>query len=164
MIEAVTITIILIFEIKNKLVVRNIAIKEETKNVMFWYKKDTSKVKNILLQWILQNIYLRKSDVSENSKVYYGRFIRNGLHESIAILVQLLRVDEMYNILTSASQLLLVERWRWNWIIKVFAGACPWMSIRLLRASFIKRQASSCKRYSCRKRVWYCNIHDTGAR
>ena len=23
---------------------------------MFWYKKDTSKVKNILLQWILQNI------------------------------------------------------------------------------------------------------------
>ena len=54
--------------------------------------------------------HLRKSDVSENSKVYYGRFIRNGLHESIAILVQLLRVDEMYNILTSASQLLLVER------------------------------------------------------
>ena len=25
--------------------------------------------------------YLRKSDVSENSKVYYGRFLRNGLHE-----------------------------------------------------------------------------------
>ena len=25
--------------------------------------------------------YLRKSDVLENSKVYYGRFIRNGLHE-----------------------------------------------------------------------------------
>ena len=23
---------------------------------MFWYKKDTSKVKNILLQWILKNI------------------------------------------------------------------------------------------------------------
>ena len=54
--------------------------------------------------------HLRKSDVSEDSKVYYGRFIRNGLHESIAILVQLLRADEMYNILTSASQLLLVER------------------------------------------------------
>ena len=25
--------------------------------------------------------YLRKSDVSENSKVYYDRFLRNGLHE-----------------------------------------------------------------------------------
>ena len=25
--------------------------------------------------------YLRKSDVSENGKVYYGRFLRNGLHE-----------------------------------------------------------------------------------
>ena len=24
---------------------------------------------------------LRKSDVSENSKVYYGRFPQNGLHE-----------------------------------------------------------------------------------
>ena len=23
---------------------------------MFWYKKDSSKVKNILLQWILKNI------------------------------------------------------------------------------------------------------------
>ena len=23
----------------------------------------------------------RKSDVSENSKVYYGQFLRNGLHE-----------------------------------------------------------------------------------
>ena len=25
--------------------------------------------------------YLRKSDVSENSNIYYGRFLRNGLHE-----------------------------------------------------------------------------------
>ena len=25
--------------------------------------------------------YLRKSDVSENSKVYYGRFLQNELHE-----------------------------------------------------------------------------------
>ena len=30
--------------------------------------------------------HLRKSDISENSKVYYGQFLRNGL-------------DEMYNIL-----------------------------------------------------------------
>ena len=53
MIEAAKITIILIFENKNKLVVRSIAIKKETKNVMFKSKKDTSKVKNTLLQWIL---------------------------------------------------------------------------------------------------------------
>ena len=25
--------------------------------------------------------YLRKSDISENSEVYYGRYLRNGLHE-----------------------------------------------------------------------------------
>ena len=30
---------------------------------------------------------LRKSDVSENNKVYYGRFLQNGLHEGIAIIV-----------------------------------------------------------------------------
>ena len=41
---------------KNKLVVRSIAIKEEAKHVMFWSKRDTSKVKNILIQRILPNI------------------------------------------------------------------------------------------------------------
>ena len=30
--------------------------------------------------------HLKKSDVSENSKVCYDRFLRNGLHEGIAIL------------------------------------------------------------------------------
>ena len=30
--------------------------------------------------------HFRKSDVSENSKVCYDRFLRNGLHEGIAIL------------------------------------------------------------------------------
>ena len=40
--------------------------------------------------------HLRKPNVSENSKVYYGRFLRNELHESIAILVQLLKLDEIY--------------------------------------------------------------------
>ena len=47
---------------------------------------------------------------SENSKVYYGRFQQNGLHEGISILIQLLKVDGMYNILRSASHCLLVER------------------------------------------------------
>ena len=34
---------------------------------------------------------------------------------------------------------------------------------RLLRPFFIKGQASYRKRYSCRERVWYCNIDGTGA-
>ena len=71
-------------------------------------KKDTSKVKFITPMDFAE--HLRKSDVSENSKVYYGRFLRNGLHEGITILVQLLKVTEMYNILKSASHCLLVER------------------------------------------------------
>ena len=50
--------------------------------------------------------YLRKSDVSDNSKVYYDRFLPNGLHESIVIV----KADEMYNIWKSASHCLLVER------------------------------------------------------
>ena len=51
------------------MVLRNIAMKEEAKNVVF-FKKDASKV------------IVRKLDVSENSKVYYyGRFLQNGLHE-----------------------------------------------------------------------------------
>ena len=78
--------------------------------------------------------------------------------------VILVKVDEMYSILEYASESLFSKRWRWNQMIKFFAGVCPWMFIRLLRPSFIKAQASSCKRYSCRERVWYCNIDDTGAR
>ena len=54
--------------------------EEGAKNVVLIGKKDISKVENTLLQWILQ-INLRKLDVSENIKVYYDRFLRNGLHE-----------------------------------------------------------------------------------
>ena len=39
---------------KKMLVVRS---NEEAKNVMFGLEKDTSKVENTLLQWILQNIF-----------------------------------------------------------------------------------------------------------
>ena len=60
----------------------------------------------------------------------------------------------------SVSHCLLVDRWRWNWYFKVFARVCPWISICLLRMSFIKGQASSCERYSCRERVWYWNIDE----
>ena len=63
---------------KNKLIVQSIAIKEEAKNVITPMNFAE---------------HLRKSDVSENSKVYYGRFLQNGLDEGIAILVQLLGVD-----------------------------------------------------------------------
>ena len=40
--------------------------------------KRTSRVKNTPVD-IAE--YYRKTDVSENSKVYYGRFLRNGFHE-----------------------------------------------------------------------------------
>ena len=44
--------------------------------------------------------YLRKSDISERSKVYYGRFLQNGLHG----------LDEMYSILKSANHCLFVKK------------------------------------------------------
>ena len=50
--------------------------------------------------------YLRKSDDSENGKVYYGQFYEMGFMKGIFVLV---KVDEMYNILKSASHSLLVE-------------------------------------------------------
>ena len=31
-------------------------IKEEAKNIMFWLEEDISKMENLLLRWILQNI------------------------------------------------------------------------------------------------------------
>ena len=138
---------------KNKLVVRRIAINEEAKNIVFWSKKDTSKVKNTLLQWILQNI-LESQTFQRIAKFIMIDSYEMDFMEGIVILVKL---DEMYNIFKPASHCLLVERWRWNWMIKVFAGACRWRSIHLLRPCFIKRQASSCKRYGCRESVWYCN-------
>ena len=85
--------------------------------------------------------YLRKSDISENSKVYYGLFLRNGLHERYCYISKN-RWDVQY-LEKSASHWLLVERWRWNWMTEVFAAVCPWISIRLLRPSFIKGNVSS---------------------
>ena len=51
--------------------------------------------------------HLRKSELSENNKVYNGKFLRYGLMKGIIILV---KVDEMSNIVKSASHCLLVER------------------------------------------------------
>ena len=39
--------------------------------------------------------YFRKPDVSENSKVYYGQFLRNGFHERKGIVI-LVKIAEMY--------------------------------------------------------------------
>ena len=39
--------------------------------------------------------YLRKLDVSENSKVYYGRFLRNGVRERYCTVIQRSKKIEM---------------------------------------------------------------------
>ena len=94
---------------KNKSVVRSISIKEESKKCYVLIKKRLIKGEKDITPMNFAE-HLRKSDVSENSKVYYVQFLQNGIHEGIDILVQLLRVDEMYNILKSAGHRLLVER------------------------------------------------------
>ena len=42
-----------------------------------------------------------KSDVSENNKVYYGRFLRNQQMDFMKGIVIMVKVDEMYKILKS---------------------------------------------------------------
>ena len=100
---------------------------------MFWSKKDTSKVKNTLLQWFSKNI-LESQTFQRIAKFSMVDSYEMDFMKNIVILV---KTDEMYNIL----------RWRWN---SSFAGGYPLMPIRLLRPSFIKGHTSSCKRYSCR--------------
>ena len=113
------------------MVVWSIAMKEEAKNVMFWSKKDISKVKNTLLQWIFQNI-LENQTFQKIVKFIMVDFYEMDFMNAIVVLV---KVDETCNILKSTSHCLLVERWKWNWMINVFAVVCPW---KLLRPSFIK--------------------------
>ena len=67
---------------KNKLVVTSIAIKQEAKMLCFDQKK-TAKVEKYITPTTFAKHH-RKSDVSENSKVYYRQFLRNGLEEDIA--------------------------------------------------------------------------------
>ena len=52
--------------------------------------------------------YLRKSDVSENSKIYYGRFLGNGLHERYCYISKSRR--DVQDLEKSASQSFLVDR------------------------------------------------------
>ena len=66
-------------KIKNKLVVRSIAIKEEEKNLCFNQRK-----KHQRLKWLTPMDFTEhfiKSGVSDNNKVCYGRFLQNGLLE-----------------------------------------------------------------------------------
>ena len=67
-------------KIKSTLVVRSIAIKEEPKKCSVLIKKRHIKGGDYITLMDFAE-HLRKSDVSENSKVCYGRFLRNGLHE-----------------------------------------------------------------------------------
>ena len=78
---------------KNKLVVRSTEIKEEAKNVMFWLKN-------------LENQTFQRIAKSIMADFYEIDFMKG--------TVILLKVDEMYSILKSASHCLLVERWSGN--------------------------------------------------
>ena len=95
--------------------IRSIAIKEEAKYVKFWKKKRIKGEKYITPMDFEE--HLRKSDVSENSKVYYSRLLQNGLYERYCYSSKC-RWEGQY--LKSASHCLLVERWRWNCMIKVY--------------------------------------------
>ena len=52
--------------------------------------------------------YRRKSDVSENSKVYCGRFLRNRFHERYCYISK--SRGDAQNLKKSASQSFLVKR------------------------------------------------------
>ena len=72
-------------------------------------------MKNTLLQWILQNI-LKTQTFQRVEKFIMVDSYKMDFMEGNVILV---KVDELCSILKSASQNLFVERWRWNWMIKV---------------------------------------------
>ena len=78
MIEAAKITTILMKH-KNKKKVDHLKYRRSKKCYVLIRKRHIKGGKHIAPMDFAE--YLRKSDVSENSKVYYGRFLRNGLHE-----------------------------------------------------------------------------------
>ena len=73
---------------------------------MFSSKKDTPKVKNTLLQWILQNI-LENQVFQRIANFIMINFYEMNLMKGNVILVD---VDQMYNIFKSASHCLFVEK------------------------------------------------------
>ena len=73
---------------------------------MFSSKKDTPKVKNTLLQWILQNI-LENQVFQRIANFIMINFYEMNLMKGNVILVD---VDQSYNIFKSASHCLFVEK------------------------------------------------------
>ena len=71
---------ILTFENKKKVVRSKHSSKRRSKKVNVLIKKRRVKGEKYITPMGFAE-YLRKLDVSENSKVYYGRFLRNGLLE-----------------------------------------------------------------------------------
>ena len=69
---------------------------KKTENVMIRFQKRHIKGEKHIVQMDFAE-YVRKTDASENNKVYYGRFLRNGLHERYCYV----KVDEMCKILKS---------------------------------------------------------------
>ena len=74
--------------------------------MFFLLEKDISRAENTLLQWILQNI-LQNQMLQRPTNFIMADFYEMDFIKYIVILV---KVDEMYNILKSAGQCLLVER------------------------------------------------------
>ena len=74
--------------------------------MFFLLEKDISRAENTLLQWILQNI-LQNQMLQRPTDFIMANFYEMDFIKDIVILV---KVDEMYNILKSAGQCLLVER------------------------------------------------------
>ena len=79
-------------------------------------------MKNTLLLWIFQNI-LENQTFQRVANFITVDFYEMDFMKGIVVLV---KVDDAYNILKSASHCLLVERWRSNWMMKGFAGVYPW--------------------------------------
>ena len=78
--EATKITMILTFENKKKVVRSKHSSKRRSKKVNVLIKKRRVKGEKYITPMGFAE-YLRKLDVSENSKVYYSRFLQNGLLE-----------------------------------------------------------------------------------
>ena len=68
------------------------------------------------------------------TKVIMAGFYKTDFMKGIILV----KVDQMYNILKSANDFLLIQRGKGKSIIKALAGVCPWMSKRVLRLSIIK--------------------------
>ena len=83
---------------------------KKKRKMLFWLEKDISRVENILFQWILQNI-LENWTFQAIPKFIMPDFHKMDVMRGIVIFV---KVDEMYNILKSASNRWLNERWDGN--------------------------------------------------